>query len=203
MTTRRGRRPGASGTREAILASAQRQFADLGYERTSVRSVAREAGVDQKLVTYFYGSKQQLFMAAVAPKLPPNVSEILPKVLSGSRRTVGRRVAGFMVEMLENPETRDQLVGAIKAAASEPHAAQMLRDIRTQLVHEFGPAIAQVIGEDNIPLRVAMVNTQFIGLVWAREIVGVEPLRSMAPEELVAALAPIVQRLLTGPIAPH
>jgi hypothetical protein len=57
---RGGRRPGDSGTREAVLAAAQRQFSKLGYDRTTMRSIATEAGVDQKLVGYFFGSKQAL-----------------------------------------------------------------------------------------------------------------------------------------------
>jgi hypothetical protein len=86
MKSPRGRRPGQSDTRETILAAAQRQFAELGYDRASMRSIAREAGVDLKLVGYFFGSKQQLFLAAAAPRLPANVGQALPKVLSGSRR---------------------------------------------------------------------------------------------------------------------
>src|SRR2546423_10810968 len=117
---RRGRRPGPSQTKQAILAAAQRQFAELGYDRSSMRSIAREAGVDQKLVGYFFGSKQQLFLAAAAPQLPANVSEVLPDVLSGSRRTIGARIAKLAVALLENPGSRDQLVGAVRAAASEP-----------------------------------------------------------------------------------
>ena len=63
VAKRAGRRPGNSGTREAILEAARRQFADLGYDRTTLRSVAAEAGVDPALVVHFFGSKQQLFLA--------------------------------------------------------------------------------------------------------------------------------------------
>jgi AcrR family transcriptional regulator len=201
MTGRRGRRPGGSRTREAILAAAQRQFAETGYDRTSVRSIAREAEVDQKLVSYFFGSKQQLFMAAVAPALPSNLNEMLPQLLAGGRRTLGHRIAGLMAGLLENPASRDQFVGAVRAAASEPEAARMLRDMRERLVLDFGPTVAETIGDEDVALRIAMVNVQALGLIMAREVVGIEPLRSLSSEELVAVLAPIVQRLLTGPIA--
>ena len=69
-----GRRPGDSGTRDAILAAARRQFAELGYDRTSMRQVAIEAGVDPTLVSHFHGSKVHLFLAVVELSfLPPKV----------------------------------------------------------------------------------------------------------------------------------
>jgi AcrR family transcriptional regulator len=200
MTTRRGRRPGPSGTRGAILAAAQRQFAELGYDRASMRSIAEEAGVDQRLVAYFFGSKQQLFVAAVELQLPSDIAEAVPDVFSGSRRTLGHRLARRMVAMLEDPRTRDQIVGAVRAAASEPEAARMLRDLRHRVLHELGTPIAEVLGDDQIELRIALVNTQFLGLVMARHIVCVEPLPSLDSEQLIALLGPILQRLLTGPI---
>jgi AcrR family transcriptional regulator len=200
---RRGRRPGRSDTRQAILAAAQRQFADLGYDRSSMRSIAREAGVDQKLVGYFFGSKQQLFLAVAAPRLPANVGELLSQVLRGSRRTLGARIAKISVGLLENPSSRAQLVGAVRAGATEPEAARMLREMRGRLVSDFGPLIAETIGEEDLELRIAMVNTQFLGVIMARYVIGIEPLASLSAPELESLLGPIVQRLLTGPLGPR
>jgi AcrR family transcriptional regulator len=201
VTRPRGRRPGPSGTRRAILAAAQRQFAELGYDRTSMRSIADEAGVDQKLVAYFFGSKQQLFMAAVELQLPADIVQALPDVFSGSRKTLGARLARRMVELLENPSSRDQIVGTVRAATSEPEAARMLRELRERFLHEFRSPITEAIGEDDIEIRVALVNAQFLGLVMARHIVGAEPLPSLTPDQLVAMLGPALQRYLTGPVA--
>jgi AcrR family transcriptional regulator len=200
---RRGRRPGRSDTRQAILAAAQRQFADLGYDRASMRSIAREAGVDQKLVGYFFGSKQQLFLAVAAPRLPANVGELLSQALRGSRRTLGARIAKISVGLLENPSSRAQLVGAVRAAATEPEAARMVREMRGRLVSDFGPLIAETIGEEDLELRIAMVNTQFLGVIMARYVIGIEPLASLRAADLEALLGPIVQRLLTGPLGPR
>ena len=58
---RSGRRGGESGTRDAILASARTRFGDLGYDRTTIRGIAADAGVDAALVHHFYGSKEQLW----------------------------------------------------------------------------------------------------------------------------------------------
>jgi AcrR family transcriptional regulator len=200
VASRRGRRPGASGTRAAILSAAQRQFAEIGYDRTSIRSIADEAGVDQRLVGYFFGSKQQLFIAAVELELSPDLAEVIPDVFSGNRRTLGRRLAQNMLALLEDPRSRDQVIGAVRAAASEPEAARMLREMRARLVREVETPVAEALEDDEVELRIAVVHSLFLGVVMARHIVGAEPLASLDSEQLVALLGPILQRVLTGPL---
>ncbi len=51
--------------REAILAAARRRFTRDGYERTTIRSVASDAGVDPAMVMRYYRSKEGLLGAAV------------------------------------------------------------------------------------------------------------------------------------------
>lgn len=66
MSTRRaGRRPGdPSATKATILASALRAFASVGYDRATIRSIAKEADVDPALVNHHFGTKEALFHAA-------------------------------------------------------------------------------------------------------------------------------------------
>src|SRR6187455_1174235 len=94
-TKRSGRRPGPTTTREAIAEAARRQFAELGYDRATMRGIAGEAGVDAALVVRFYGSKDALFQEVMA--LPPAVSEALAGLVDGPRATVGRRLAEVIV----------------------------------------------------------------------------------------------------------
>ncbi len=88
---RSGRRPGPTTTRGAIAEAARRQFAELGYDRTTLRGIAGEAGVDVALVARFYGSKDALFREVMA--LPPHIAEAMERVADGPRATVGRRLA--------------------------------------------------------------------------------------------------------------
>ena len=87
----RGRRPAGSGTREAILAAASRAFAEQGYPRTTLRGIARDAGVDTRLVTHYFGSKQDLFVAVV--ELPFDPEQVMPALLAPGREGVGFRLA--------------------------------------------------------------------------------------------------------------
>jgi AcrR family transcriptional regulator len=192
---RGGRRPGPSGTREAILAAAGRHFAHHGYDRASLRGIAADAGVDQKLVAYFFGSKQQLFVSAVG--LPFNPGEVLPAVLAGDRESISERLAALLVEVLEQPELHQRLTGVVRAAASEPEVARMLREFLTREL--FDPA-AEMLGTEDGPFRANLVGSQIVGLVMARYVVAIEPLATMSPTAVAAAIAPTLERYLLGPL---
>jgi AcrR family transcriptional regulator len=191
----RGRRPGQSGTREAILAAASRQFSERGYDRTSLRSIASEAGVDPALVTHFFGSKQRLFVEVV--EFPFDPAEVLPRVLAGDPEGIGRRLAELLVSVLEDPQARARVLGVVRAAASEPEAARMVRELLTREVWAPGAAL---LGVEDAELRMNLVGSQIVGMVMARYVVGAEPLASLPPEELVDAIGPTLQRYLTGPL---
>jgi AcrR family transcriptional regulator len=192
---RAGRRPGTSGTREAILAAARSQFAAVGYDRTTLRSVAAEAGVDPALVVHFFGSKQRLFLAGV--DLPFDPAGLIDQLAAGPRHAIGERVAAFAVGALENPDARDRWIGMIRAATSEPEATRVFREVLETRV--FTP-LAERLGVEDAALRAALMGTQLVGVAMARHIVGVEPIASAAPETLAAAIAPTLQRYLVEPL---
>lgn len=190
---RRGRRPGQSGTREGIAEAARHQFAELGYDRTTIRSVAAEAGVDPALVIHYFGSKQQLFLAAI--ELPFQVSDLVERLQSGPRREVGERVVRFALEVLGDPEGRERWTGMIRAAASDADAAAILREVLTQRIFE---PLAEALGSDDAQLRANLASSQMVGLVMARYVIGIEPLASASAETIASAIAPTLQRYLVG-----
>ena len=192
---RAGRRPGDSGTREAILDAARRQFAEQGFDRTSLRAIAQEAGVDPALVTHFHGSKQRLFVTVV--ELPFRPAEVLPGILGGDRAGVGMRLARFVLGVLEHEPARRRLIGLIRAAASEPEAARLVRDLITR---ELFSEVVRALGSEDAELRATLVGSQVVGLAMARYIIAVEPLASADPGEVARALAPTLQRYLAEPL---
>jgi AcrR family transcriptional regulator len=194
---RRGRRPGASGTREGIAQAARRQFAALGYDRTTIRSVAAEAGVDPALVVHFFGSKQRLFLDAI--ELPFEVGDLVERLESGAREQVGERVASFALEVLADPDARARWTGMIRAAASDPDAAGILRDVLTRRIFE---PLAEALGSEDAELRANLASSQIVGLVMARYVIGIEPLASADAETVTAAIAPTLQRYFVGELRP-
>jgi AcrR family transcriptional regulator len=190
---RPGRRPGASGTREAILLAARERFAEVGYDRATIRAIAVQAGVDPALVMHFFGSKQQLFLAAI--ELTINPADVVPALLEGGLDGIGERFAGLYLGIWESPETRDGLTGIMRSALTHEDAAAMLRGF---LGSEVLGRLAPSLPGDDAALRVTLAGSHLVGLAMARYVVKVEPLASADLETIVAAVAPAIQRYLAG-----
>lgn len=192
-THARGRRPGGSDTKAAIEASARRLFSELGYPRTTMRAIAADAGVDPKLITHFFGSKQQLFVAVV--ELPFDPETTFDTLLAGGGEDAGRRLAEFQLALLEDPGTRSTLTGIMRAAASEETAAAQIRElIATRLL----TALARHFGAEEPELRASLVASQIVGLTFVRHIVGVPALEHADRTRLVAYLSQVFNLYLQG-----
>ena len=193
---RTGRRPGVSGTREAILGAARRAFAEHGYQHATIRGVADLAGVDPALVHHYFGTKQELFVAAV--QLPVNPVEQLMAVLDEDPGQAGRRMVETFLSVWDHAATQNPLLALIRSAVGDEHAAAMLREFITE---EVLGQIAHRLGGADARLRATLVGSQIIGLAMARYIVKVEPLASAPATQVVAAVGPTLQRYLTGDLA--
>jgi AcrR family transcriptional regulator len=193
---RTGRRPGVSGTREAILDAARRAFAEHGYQHATIRMVADLAGVDPALVHHYFRYKQDLFVAAV--QLPVNPVEQLTAVLAQDPDQAGQRMVEVFLSIWDHAADRSPLLALVRSAVGDEQAAAMLREFITEEV--LGP-VAQRVGGPDARLRATLIGSQIIGLAMARYIVRVEPLASASPAQLVAAIGPTLQRYLTGDIA--
>jgi AcrR family transcriptional regulator len=191
---KRGRRPGPSTTRDAILASARERFSEQGYERVRMRDVAADAGVDVALVTYHFGSKDGLFAAAL--EMPVPMATLMADVLEhGEIDDFGERFLRRVLEVWDDEQTGGALVALVRSAMSHPPAAQQLREF---VQSELLARIAAQLDTPDADRRAALFGSQLIGLMLYRHVLRVEPVASMAPEELVARAAPALQRHLTG-----
>ena len=190
---RTGRRPGNSGTREAILRAATEEFGERGYDQASIRGVARRAGVDAALVHHYFGKKRDLFIAAV--ELPVNPADLAASMLAEDPQVAGERIVGLFVSVWDHAASRQPLMALIRSAVSDADAAAMLREFATR---EIFSQVVQRLGKADAQLRANLVVSQLFGLAFARYIVKVEPLASMSPAEVTAIVGPTVQRYLTG-----
>jgi len=186
-----GRRAGDSGTRDAILDAALRLFAEHGYDGASIRAIAGAAGVDPALVRHFFGDKDALFTTAVAQRT--TIVQRLADALAGDDALAGRRVARTYLELWEAPATRPVLLALARSATTSPRAAGMLAEIiggRILPPHDdmTGPAVR----------RIALAGSHLLGLAMARHVLALPPLSAPSLDELVDAVAPTIQRYLTG-----
>jgi len=197
-TRRRAGRPaGSPPNRKAILAAARGEFATRGYEGSTIRAIAGAAGVDPALVHHYFGSKDQLFAAAM--ELPISPSEVVPELLAGDSDGLGERLLRRFLEVWSaDPDAGGgAMAGMLRAAVSHEAAARMVREFITREVLE---RIAQALEVPQPRLRAALAGSMLVGLGMTRFVIRVEPIASTDLETLVACYAPPLQRFLTGPL---
>ncbi|HEX2895789.1 MAG TPA: TetR family transcriptional regulator [Marmoricola sp.] len=193
----RGRRPGSPDTRAAILDAARALFAVGGMSGTSVRAIAAKAGVDPALVHHYFGTKDDLFVAALA--LPVDLREVLAGVVAaGEPETVAERLLRVFFSVWDDPDLQLPLI-ALARNLTDPSSKELLRDGFLRVV--VGP-IAAAVGVEQPEARVPLVASQIMGLILMRYLLQVEPLASMSSDDLVAIYAPTIQRYLTGALPP-
>ena len=186
-------RPADGGDRRtAILSAAREQFAATGYAAASVRGIARRAGVDPALVHHYFGTKEQVFVAAM--QLPFQPGEMLPQVLAGDPAGMGERLVRLFLGAWDSPEFRAPMLGMLRSAMTGEQGAAMLREfVGSALIGRVAEAVGPVD-----PLRVQAAAAQMVGVVILRHVIRLEPLASASVDDVVALIAPAVQRHLLG-----
>jgi AcrR family transcriptional regulator len=193
---RTGRRPGNQDTRQAILAAARRAFAEKGFDGASIRYIATSAGVDPALVHHYFGSKDQLFVAAIEAPVDPG--QLLPTLLAGGLDGIGERLVRTFLGIWDSPAGATG-AALLRSAVRHETAARLLREfVITQVMRRVGPHLSLDPAEAR--LRVSLVGSQLVGLAMVRYIVRIEPLASAPPDVIVAAIGPTLQRYITAPI---
>ncbi len=190
---RPGRPPGISDTRDRILASARELFAHNGIDRTPIRAIAAAAGVDSALVHHYFGTKRQLFAAAI--NLP-----IDPIAVLGPIREVPVDELGLVLPSLLLPLWDSEMGAALVATLRSMLTGSDVNLIRSffqeVITAEVAPRVDYPPGSGRI--RVQFVASQLVGVVMARYIIKLEPFASMPPEQIAKTIAPTLQHYLTG-----
>jgi AcrR family transcriptional regulator len=189
-TARRGPGRPADETdrRGAILAAARTEFAAKGYDGASIRAIAARADVDPALVHHYFGTKERVFVAAMA--LPFDPASELPAALSGDLEGLPERLVRLFFSVWDDPETREPLLALLRSAVTNEAAAGMMRQfVGTALL---GRVAEQLPGPD-ARLRTEAAVSQLVGAALLRYVLEVEPLASLPLEGLVRLLVPGVR----------
>jgi AcrR family transcriptional regulator len=194
VTGRSGRRRGKPDTRAEVLRVARQHFA-RGYAGASIRAIARDAGVDPALVVRFFGTKDQLFIAAVRDLMRP--ADGLAAALEGPDLGRGRRLASYFLALWEDADTALPLRALVLSAASHPAAAEIYRSFVTA---ELVGRLATHAAPDQPETRAALAGSQLIGFAFARYIVAIPALAHLDIDKAAAALGDTVDRYLLAPL---
>lgn len=196
--TPRGRRSGGEDTRGAILESARADFAEKGYDATSLRGVARRAGVDPALIHHYFGGKAELF--AQTMQIPVDPAALMEAIVAGPREDVGEALVRTFLRVWDSPEGRQRFEALVRSAVTHEEAARMLREFLTREI--FGRITRRLTPDGatgtlgNHELRAGMAAGQMVGMAMMRYIIGFPSVVNASHDELVELVGPTIQRYL-------
>lgn len=192
-----GRRPGPSRTRELILEVARSAFAERGFDTVTVRQIAAAAEVDPAMISHHFGSKAALFRAAL--NLPLDPAAEIAAVLEGPSEELADRLLTRLLTVWDSPAGEGS-IAAVRTALQRDDTAGLVRDLALSQV--LGPLMTVMPGDEGQRRwRASLVASQVVGLIVARYVVRLPPLAAAAHPDVVAAVAPTLQRYLTGTVA--
>lgn len=177
----------SDATRAAIVRAARERFATDGYERATIRAVARDAGIDPSMVMRYYGNKEGLFAAA---------SEIdlrLPELAAVPAEETGARLVRHFLDRWEGDETLNAM---LRVGVTNPAGAERVHAVFRDQV---SPVVAAVCPDPRqVPVRAALLASQILGMAVSRYVLRLPPAVALTHEEIVSWLGPTVQRYLTA-----
>jgi AcrR family transcriptional regulator len=194
------RRPrDAQRTQQRLIEVAGRHFAEHGFDGSSVRAIATEAGVAANLITRYFGGKAGLFAAATTIDLQARA------VLPGPPGTLGGRIARRVVERWEAAGAADPLLMMMRSAGTSPAAAEALSKFFAAQASE--PLIEYLIATVGCTARDAAdrasaVGALILGVVTNRYIMRSGPLAQADRAALTRWLGDRLQRMLDDPPSP-
>jgi AcrR family transcriptional regulator len=194
-----GRRPGNADTRGEIVEAAKRVFAAKGYDGTSLRAVAREAGVDPALVHHYFDGKASLFVAAMAlPFDPAQVGRHVAETGDGGSLGAGI-VLGFLTMWDEAEGSASSFASCVAAMATSASVADAMREFVADRVWSGNP-VKEGESDDATRTRRSLVSSQLMGLALTRYILRMPPLSTTTPAEIAGWAGPTLDGYLFGPL---
>jgi len=184
--------PRSEHTRQTILDAARSAFATRGYEQTTIRAVAADAGIDASMVMRYYGSKAGLFAAAATIDLDP------PELASVPARRRGEALVRHFVGRWERDPSEDMLGFLLRTAVTTDSVADQMQATFDRMI--VGTLTA--LEYPDAQRRAALIGSQLLGLGLCRYILRLEPLASLSVDQVVAGIGPTIQRYLTAPLSP-
>jgi AcrR family transcriptional regulator len=190
---RPGRPAGTSDTRERILASARELFAQNGIDNTSIRAVAADAEVDPALVHHYYGTKQQLFAAAI--HIPIDPMEIIGPLRETPVDQIGYTLPKVLLPLWDS-EAGKGFIATLRSLLAGSEVSLIRSFLQEVITVEVGTRVDNPPGSGAI--RVQFVASQLVGVVMARYILELDPFKSLPVEQIAETIGPTLQRYLTG-----
>ncbi|MFG1909211.1 TetR family transcriptional regulator [Kribbella sp. NPDC048928] len=175
------------------MSAARESFADKGFAATSLRAVARQAGVDAALVHHYFGSKDELFIEAMALPLDPR--QVAAGILDGPRAELGRRIVTIFLGVWESDDGRQRMTAMLRSVVTSDEVARLMREGITRMILE---PVSQFLDGPDTKLRVGLIAGHVIGVALTRYVIELEPVAGADLATLVERIAPAIQQYVDG-----
>ncbi|OMC07684.1 TetR/AcrR family transcriptional regulator [Mycolicibacterium fortuitum] len=189
---RPGRPAGPSDRRERILASARELFARNGIDKTSIRAIAADAGVDAALVHHYFGTKTQLFAAAI--HIPIDPMTVIGKLQEVPVDQLGHTLPSILLPLWDS-EIGKGFVATLRSILAGNDVSLVRSFLQDVIIGEIGPRVDNPPGSARV--RIQFVASQLVGVAMARYILELDPFASLPVDQIVETIAPTLQRYLT------
>jgi AcrR family transcriptional regulator len=193
----RGRRPGPESSRRDIVASARHEFAQHGFDRATMRSIAARAEVDPATIYRFFANKNELLAAALEF---PVSDETVATVLADPDHLSPAFMLQTLLELWSDPDVAERLTALLRVAGTHPDAGEAVSGLVDSTV--LRTLVARIDDSENAEFRAALVATQLAGLALLRLMIPLPALADTPIDDLVAAIAPTIERYLEGDLRP-
>ena len=177
----------SDATRAAILDAARRRFAADGFQKATIRAIAADADIDPSMVMRYYGNKDGLFAAAV------DVDLGLADLGDIDRDRLGETLLRHAIKVWERPPASEILLTLLRSSITDDRAIAKLQEI---FAGQVMPAVLRTGDPEDAPRRAGLMATQVLGIALTRYILKLPPVVAMTPDQLVAYIAPTLQRYL-------
>lgn len=200
-TPRRGPRSTDTALREQILVVARREFGEHGYQAVTVRKIGHSAGVDPKLVHYYFGTKEELFTTTITETFRSlGLPELLAQSPSSPTDSIGTRYLSVALNALEDDTLGPGFIGLIRNLGTHEESRRIfLRVVTGELVEWLVPRLEI----DSAHTRIALIGSQLLGLVMGRYVLKAPLLTEPSIEQIAQIIGPTLDRYLSGDLPLH
>ncbi|MEV0337928.1 TetR family transcriptional regulator [Nocardia sp. NPDC050713] len=178
----------SDATRAAILEAARERFAAEGFRKATIRAIAADAAIDPSMVMRYFGSKDGLFAAAV------DIDLELPDLAAAEPDTLGELLIRRFLAIWEDQQNTVLLI-LLRSSITDDAVSDRFRAVFAEQVL---PAVLRFGDPADAPRRSGLVVTQLLGLALCRYVLRLPPVVAMTPPQLIADIAPTLQRYLTS-----
>lgn len=177
-------------TEASIVDAAQELFAEVGFERTTIRAVAARAGIDPALVMHYYGNKEGLFAASAQWHVDHK------KLSEASLEEIPRTALDDLFTNFADPARRDSAIALLRNCLTHEKALEIMRD---DVMCQPQAMIAKTIGGDEAELRAGLLGATMIGMTIARYLLQIPAVAAADREQIEAIMAPVLKALVDPP----